>query len=64
VQLISNQPRYSELWRVIEADVVPTSKRANISDRLVADCAGRAHRQGNFAPKLLPLDRGWDRDYR
>ncbi|ROS51640.1 aldo/keto reductase family protein [Frigoribacterium sp. PhB24] len=27
VQLISNQPQYSMLWRVIESDVVPASKR-------------------------------------
>jgi aryl-alcohol dehydrogenase-like predicted oxidoreductase len=30
VQLISNQPRYSELWRVIEADVVTTSGSASL----------------------------------
>ncbi|WP_108250729.1 aldo/keto reductase family protein [Planctomonas deserti] len=31
VQLISNQPQYSALWRVIEAEVVPTSKELGIS---------------------------------
>jgi aryl-alcohol dehydrogenase-like predicted oxidoreductase len=31
VQLISNQPQYSALWRVIEADVVPASKKAGLS---------------------------------
>ncbi|HEY8282453.1 MAG TPA: aldo/keto reductase family protein [Leifsonia sp.] len=31
VQLISNQPEYSALWRVIEAEVVPTSKELGIS---------------------------------
>ena len=31
IQLISNQPEYSALWRVIEADVVPTSKELGIS---------------------------------
>src|SRR3954466_2898858 len=30
-QLISNQPQYSALWRVIEAEVVPTSKELGIS---------------------------------
>jgi aryl-alcohol dehydrogenase-like predicted oxidoreductase len=30
-QLISNQPQYSMLWRVIEADVVPTSRELGIS---------------------------------
>jgi aryl-alcohol dehydrogenase-like predicted oxidoreductase len=31
VQLISSQPQYSALWRVIEADVVPTSRELGIS---------------------------------
>jgi aryl-alcohol dehydrogenase-like predicted oxidoreductase len=30
-QLISNQPQYSALWRVIEAEVVPASKELGIS---------------------------------
>ncbi|QDZ14050.1 aldo/keto reductase family protein [Humibacter ginsenosidimutans] len=30
-QLISNQPQYSMLWRVIEAEVVPTSEELGIS---------------------------------
>ncbi|NNC10907.1 aldo/keto reductase family protein [Planctomonas sp. JC2975] len=30
-QLISNQPQYSMLWRVIESEVVPTSKELGIS---------------------------------
>ncbi|SNS07926.1 Predicted oxidoreductase [Geodermatophilus saharensis] len=31
VQLISNQPQYSMLWRVIEEEVVPTSQREGVS---------------------------------
>jgi aryl-alcohol dehydrogenase-like predicted oxidoreductase len=31
IQLISNQPQYSMLWRVIEGDVVPTSRELGIS---------------------------------
>jgi aryl-alcohol dehydrogenase-like predicted oxidoreductase len=31
IQLISNQPQYSALWRVIESEVVPTSKELGIS---------------------------------
>jgi aryl-alcohol dehydrogenase-like predicted oxidoreductase len=31
IQLISNQPEYSALWRVIEGEVVPTSKKLGIS---------------------------------
>ena len=30
-QLISNQPQYSMLWRVIEAEIVPTSRELGIS---------------------------------
>ena len=30
-QLISNQPQYSALWRVIEGEVVPTSRELGIS---------------------------------
>ncbi|MGY1785707.1 aldo/keto reductase family protein [Geodermatophilus sp. SYSU D00698] len=31
IQLISNQPQYSMLWRVIEGEVVPTSQREGVS---------------------------------
>jgi voltage-dependent potassium channel beta subunit len=31
VQLISNQPQYSMLWRVIEEEVVPTSEKEGVS---------------------------------
>jgi aryl-alcohol dehydrogenase-like predicted oxidoreductase len=31
IQFISNQPQYSMLWRVIEGEVVPTSKELGIS---------------------------------
>src|SRR4051795_3042751 len=31
IQLISNQPQYSMLWRVIESEVVPTSEKECVS---------------------------------
>jgi aryl-alcohol dehydrogenase-like predicted oxidoreductase len=31
IQLISNQPQYSMLWRVIEDEVVPTSEKEGLS---------------------------------
>ncbi|UCN15380.1 aldo/keto reductase family protein [Cellulomonas iranensis] len=31
VQLVSNQPQYSALWRVIEPEVVPTSRELGVS---------------------------------
>ena len=50
-QLISSQPQYSMLWRVIEDEVVPTCARArHLPDRLVADRPGRAHRQVQAGP--------------
>ncbi|WP_235609187.1 aldo/keto reductase, partial [Frankia casuarinae] len=30
-RIISNQPQYSMLWRTIEADIVPVSRKAGIS---------------------------------
>ena len=51
IQLVSNQPQYSMLWRVIEAEVVPTSEElGHRSDRVVADGAGRADRQVPAGP--------------
>ena len=59
-QLISSQPQYSMLWRVIEDEVVPDLARARrLADRLVPDRAGRAHRQvpaGPAAAGRLPRD--------
>ena len=49
VQLISNQPQYSELWRVIEADVVPTSKELGISQIVWSPIA-----QGVLTGKYVP----------
>ena len=51
IQLVSNQPQYSMLWRVIEAEVVPDLRGAgHRPDRLVADRAGRADRQVPAGP--------------
>ena len=50
-QLISSQPQYSMLWRVIEDEVVPTSARARrLADRVEPDRAGRADRQVQARP--------------
>ncbi|MEN2736535.1 aldo/keto reductase family protein [Microbacterium sp. X-17] len=48
-QLISNQPEYSALWRVIEAEVVPTSKELGISQIVWSPVA-----QGVLTGKYLP----------
>ncbi len=49
VQLISNQPQYSMLWRVIEGEVVPTSKALGISQVVWSPIA-----QGVLTGKYVP----------
>ena len=49
VQLVSNQPQYSALWRVIEGDVVPTSEELGISQIVWSPMA-----QGVLSGKYLP----------
>ncbi len=48
-RLISNQPQYSMLWRVIEAQVIPTSKELGISQIVWSPIA-----QGVLTGKYLP----------
>jgi aryl-alcohol dehydrogenase-like predicted oxidoreductase len=47
--LVSNQPQYSMLWRVIEAEVVPTSQRHGIGQIVWSPIA-----QGVLSGKYLP----------
>jgi aryl-alcohol dehydrogenase-like predicted oxidoreductase len=49
VQLVSNQPQYSALWRVIEDRVVPTSEELGISQIVWSPMA-----QGVLSGKYLP----------
>jgi aryl-alcohol dehydrogenase-like predicted oxidoreductase len=49
VQLISNQPQYSMLWRVIEPEVVPTSEELGIGQIVWSPVA-----QGVLSGKYLP----------
>jgi aryl-alcohol dehydrogenase-like predicted oxidoreductase len=49
VQLISNQPQYSMLWRVIEEEVVPTSEKEGLSQIVWSPLA-----QGILTGKYLP----------
>jgi aryl-alcohol dehydrogenase-like predicted oxidoreductase len=48
-QLISNQPQYSALWRVIEAEVVPASKELGIS-QIVWSPVAQGVLSGKYAP--------------
>jgi aryl-alcohol dehydrogenase-like predicted oxidoreductase len=49
VQLVSNQPQYSMLWRVIEAEVVPASEELGIGQVVFSPMA-----QGVLSGKYLP----------
>ena len=49
IQLVSNQPQYSALWRVIEGEVVPTSEQLGISQIVWSPLA-----QGVLTGKYLP----------
>lgn len=48
-RLVSNQPEYSMLWRVIEAEVVPASRRLGLSQIVWSPLA-----QGVLTGKYLP----------
>ncbi|WP_299038649.1 aldo/keto reductase family protein [uncultured Pseudokineococcus sp.] len=48
-QLVSNQPQYSALWRVIEGEVVPTSRELGISQVVFSPVA-----QGVLTGKYRP----------
>jgi aryl-alcohol dehydrogenase-like predicted oxidoreductase len=49
IQLVSNQPQYSMLWRVIEAEVVPISEELGIGQIVWSPIA-----QGVLSGKYLP----------
>jgi aryl-alcohol dehydrogenase-like predicted oxidoreductase len=53
VPLISNQPQYSMLWRVIEAEVVPTSARAGLS-QIVWSPLAQGVLTGKYRPGETP----------
>ena len=49
IQLISSQPQYSMLWRVIEEDVIPTCEKLGVSQIVWSPIA-----QGVLSGKYLP----------
>ena len=53
VQLISNQPQYSMLWRVIEAEVVPTSEQEGLS-QIVWSPLAQGILTGKYQPGQQP----------
>lgn len=56
IQLISNQPQYSMLWRVIEKDVVPASEKLGVS-QIVWSPIGQGVLTGKYLPGA-PLPAG------
>jgi aryl-alcohol dehydrogenase-like predicted oxidoreductase len=53
IQLISNQPQYSMLWRVIEGEVIPTSRELGIS-QVVWSPIAQGVLTGKYAPGQQP----------
>jgi aryl-alcohol dehydrogenase-like predicted oxidoreductase len=54
IHLISNQPQYSALYRVIEAEVEPTSRELGIS-QIVFSPIGQGVLTGKYLPGAAPL---------
>jgi aryl-alcohol dehydrogenase-like predicted oxidoreductase len=61
VQLISSQPQYSMLWRVIEADVVPTCEKLGIS-QIVWSPIAQGVLSGKYQPGAQPPEGSRARD--
>jgi len=53
IQLISNQPQYSMLWRVIEEEVVPTSEKEGLS-QIVWSPLAQGVLTGKYRPGAQP----------
>ena len=53
IQLISNQPQYSMLWRVIESEVVPTSEQEGLS-QIVWSPLAQGVLTGKYQPGQAP----------
>jgi aryl-alcohol dehydrogenase-like predicted oxidoreductase len=53
IQLISNQPQYSMLWRIIEDEVIPTSKELGIS-QIVWSPIAQGVLTGKYKPGAAP----------
>ncbi len=52
-RLVSNQPQYSMLWRVIEAEVVPASRQEGLS-QIVFSPVGQGVLTGKYRPGAAP----------
>ena len=61
VQLISNQPQYSMLWRVIESDVVPTCEELGLSQVVFSPIA-QGVLTGKYEPGAQPPEGSRARD--
>ncbi|HYJ74128.1 MAG TPA: aldo/keto reductase, partial [Kineosporiaceae bacterium] len=53
IQLVSNQPQYSMLWRVIEGEIVPTSAELGVS-QIVFSPIGQGVLTGKYKPGQPP----------
>ena len=55
IQLISNQPQYSMLWRVIESEVVPAAEELGVS-QIVWSPVAQGVLTGKYLPGQAPLN--------
>ena len=53
IPFVSNQPQYSMLWRVIEAEVIPTSEELGIG-QIVWSPIGQGVLTGKYVPGQAP----------
>ena len=61
IQLVSNQPQYSMLWRVIESEVVPTCEELGIS-QIVFSPVAQGVLTGKYEPGSQPPEGSRARD--
>jgi aryl-alcohol dehydrogenase-like predicted oxidoreductase len=61
IQLVSNQPQYSMLWRVIESEVVPTCEELGIS-QIVFSPVAQGVLTGKYQPGSRPPEGSRARD--
>ena len=61
IQLVSNQPQYSMLWRVIESEVVPTCEELGIS-QIVFSPVAQGVLTGKYQPGSQPPEGSRARD--
>ena len=63
ISLVSNQPRYNALYRIIEAEVVPTCQELGIGQVVFSPMDPASRRPRGHAPHMNPMGRGSSAEY-